>query len=61
MKRSELIKILKRYNCYFIREGANHELWHSDITGQDFPVWRHANKEIPVKTLQKIFKEAGIK
>ena len=29
MKRSELIKILKKYGCYIIREGANHEVWHS--------------------------------
>ena len=61
MKRSELLKILKAYGCYMIREGNNHEIWHSEITNNDFPVWRHSNKEIPSGTLNKIFKEAGIK
>ena len=61
MKRSELIKILKKYGCYIIREGANHEVWHSEITGHDFPVWRHVGREIPNGTLRNIFREAGIK
>ena len=61
MKRSELLRILKANHCCFVREGNNHEVWHSDITGQDFPVWRHQNKDIPPGTLRKILKEAGIK
>ncbi len=61
MKRAELIKILKKYGCYLTCEGTNHEIWHSEITNNDFPVWRHSNKEIPAGTLNKIFREAGIK
>ena len=61
MKRSELIKILKNFGCYLVREGTNHEIWHSNITGKDFPVWRHSGKEIPTGTLRNIFREAGIK
>lgn len=60
MKRSELLKILRANGCFFIREGTNHEIWHSDITGNDFPVWRHKGKDIPPGTLRKIFREAGI-
>ena len=60
MKRSELVKLLKRNGCYFAYNGTNHEVWHSDLTGKDFLLWRHA-KEIPTGTLQKILKEAGIK
>ena len=61
MKRSELVKILKKYGCYFVHEGTNHEVWHSSITEKDFLLWRHTGKEIPTGTLNKIFKEAGIK
>lgn len=60
MKRSELIKILKRSGCYFVHEGTKHEVWHSDITGKNFLIWRHS-KEVPTGTLEKILKEAGIK
>ncbi|MBQ7594591.1 MAG: type II toxin-antitoxin system HicA family toxin [Synergistaceae bacterium] len=60
MKRSELLRILKANGCYFVREGTNHEIWHSDITGNDFPVWRHSGRDIPPGTLRKIFREAGI-
>ena len=61
MRRSELIKILKKYGCRLIREGTEHEMWYSEINGNNFPVWRHAGKEIPIGTLNKILKEAGIK
>ena len=61
MKKSELLRILRANRCYFVREGTNHEVWHSDITGCDFPVWRHLGKDIPPGTLRKILKEAGIR
>lgn len=61
MKKSELLKILEEYGCYFVHEGTNHEVWHSSISGKDFLLWRHAGKEIPKGTLNKILKEAGIK
>ena len=54
MKRSELIKLLKRNHCYFVDEGTNHEIWHSDLTGRDFLLW-------PTGTLNKILKDAGVK
>lgn len=59
MKTSALIKELKKAGCYFIRDGGNHGIWYSPITGKKFPVWHH-NKEIPTGTLNKIKKEAGI-
>lgn len=61
MKRSELIKLLKRNHCYFVDEGTNHEIWHSDLTGRDFLLWRHSQQEIPTGTLNKILKDAGVK
>ena len=60
MKRAELIKILKSYGCKYIRDGSNHEIWINS-TGKKFPVWRHESKDIPTTTVNKIFKQAGIK
>jgi len=41
MKRSELLKILKKNGCKLIGHGGNHDLYYSPITGKQFPVWRH--------------------
>lgn len=44
MKGSELRKLLKKYGCYFDRDGGNHEIWYSPITKKQFPVPRHADE-----------------
>ena len=59
MKRSELLRILKRHGCKFIEHGGNHDKFYSPITQKSFPVWRHA-KDIPSGTVKAIFKQAGI-
>lgn len=62
MKVSELIKLLKRSKkCYLVEHGAKHDMWHSDITGKNFPVPRNQNKEIKTGTLERILKDAGLK
>lgn len=61
MKVSELEKLLKRNNCYFVEHGGEHDKWHSDITGKDFRIPRHKSKEIPVGTANRILKDAGLK
>ncbi len=60
MKYSELEKILKKAQCYVSKEGANHTLWYSPITGQTFPVSRHKTEEVPIGTLKSIKRAAGI-
>lgn len=60
MKTSELLKLLKKHGIYKVREGGRHTIFHSPITGKEFPVHRHA-KEIPTGTLDKILKDAGLK
>ena len=60
MKYSELEKILKKAQCYVSKEGANHTLWYSPITGQTFPVSRHKTEEVPTGTLKSIKRAAGI-
>ena len=60
MKTSEMIKMLKKIGCYKVREGANHCIWYSPVTGKLFPVPRHSSKELPTGTEQSIRKQAGL-
>lgn len=60
MNYSELSKRLSQGKSRKVREGANHELWYSEITGKTFAVPRH-KKEIAAGTANKILKDAGLK
>lgn len=60
MKYSELKRLLKKYGCYILREGARHETWFSPSTNKKFPVGRHGTEDVPKGTLSSIFKDAGI-
>lgn len=60
MRYSEIYKELKEHKCHVLREGANHSIWFSPITGQTFPVSRHKTEEVPTGTLKSIRKAAGI-
>lgn len=61
MKYSELKRILRAYHCIVIRQGSNHEIWHSPITNRRFPVGRHDAEEVYSGTLNDIVKQSGIK
>ena len=61
MKYSELKKLLKENGCRIEREGANHEIWYSPVTGKSFPVGRHDSKDVVSGTLNAIKKQAGLK
>ncbi len=60
MTYNELKRQLKKKGCYFLRDGANHEIWYSPITGKQFPVGRHNSEEVRRGTLQSILKRSGI-
>jgi len=60
MKKGELLKILKRGQCSFLRNGGNHEIWYSKKTHKQFTVPRHA-KEMKKGTVESILKQAGLK
>jgi hypothetical protein len=51
-------KILKDRGCYFVRHGkGDHDIWHSPITGKNFPV----DSEIRIRHVANgIMKQAGI-
>lgn len=61
MKTSELVKMLKKAGCTLHREGANHDIWYSPLTGKYFTLWRHPSKEVPTGTVRSIMKDAGLK
>jgi len=51
-------QILSRHGCYFVRHGkGDHDVWHSPITGKNFPV----DGEIRIRHIANaIMKQAGI-
>lgn len=54
----ELTKLLKHFDCEFIRQGkGSHEIWRSPITGKFFSVPVTINKK---PTANAILKQAGI-
>ncbi|MCL1829238.1 MAG: type II toxin-antitoxin system HicA family toxin [Oscillospiraceae bacterium] len=61
MKCSELKKILRQYGCYKDSEGSNHENWYSPKTNRVFQVGRHDSQDVKKGTLNRIFKDAGLK
>ena len=61
MTTAELLRLLKKNDCTLVRNGGNHAIYFSPITGNQFPVGRHGKEEIPNGTLQNILKRAGLK
>ena len=60
MKYSELEKLLRKAGCTVHREGSNHTMWYSPITGKTFPVGRHRSEDVRRGTLQSIKRDAGL-
>ena len=60
MKRSELLKFLKKHGCYFSKNGSNHEKWISP-DGKLFMVPRHSGQDLPKYLAEDILKQAGVK
>ena len=58
MKRSALLKHLRRYGCYLKREGRSHSLWCNPNTGHVEAVPRHT--EISDKLAKKIIKALSL-
>ena len=61
MTTAELLKLLKKTGCTFVRNGGRHDIYFSPITGKQFPVGRHNKEEVPNGTLQNILNCAGLK
>ena len=55
MKVSELRRLLSHNDILLKREGGNHDLYFSPLTGRTFPVSRHKTEE-----LAAILRQAGL-
>ena len=58
MKRSILLRHLRRNGCYLKREGRSHSLWCNPRTGHIEAVPRHT--EIPDKLAKKIVRSLSL-
>lgn len=61
MKYSELERKLKKYGCYFVRDGSRHPIWYSPITGNEFELSFHGSQEVKFGTMKSISKQSGVK
>lgn len=55
------LELLKENGCTYVRPGGNHDIYHSPITGKDFPVPRHSSADVKKGLLNRILKQSGIK
>ena len=46
MKTSQFVQELKASGCYLVRNGSEHDIWFSPVTGSKAPVPRHGSKEL---------------
>lgn len=60
MTTAELIRLLKKHGCYLFRNGSNHDIYKSPLTGKRFSVGRHMKEEVRMGTLMNILRSAGI-
>jgi len=58
MKKTELLKYLRKQGCEFIREGARHSWWGNRSRNKRSSVPRHT--EINIDLARKICKDLGI-
>ncbi|HUE69402.1 MAG TPA: type II toxin-antitoxin system HicA family toxin [Pirellulaceae bacterium] len=58
MKRTELLKHLRRHGCRFVREGSSHSIWQNQANGKQTAVPRH--REIVNRTARMICQQLEI-
>jgi len=58
MKRSDLIRYLRKNNCIFIREGARHSVFFNSLAKRSSTVPRHT--EIDNLLAKKICRDLGV-
>jgi mRNA interferase HicA len=58
MKRTELLRHLRRQGCELLREGSRHSWWHNPMQNKRSAVPRH--REISDDLVRKICRDLGI-
>lgn len=61
MRFSELQRKLEKAGWQIARTGKHHIYIHSDKPGTQIPIGKHKSEEVPIGTLNKILKLAGLK
>lgn len=61
VKYSEIERKLKKAGCYWVSDGKKHPIWHSPITGNEFPLNYHKAEEAKFGTMKSIAKDSGVK
>jgi mRNA interferase HicA len=58
MKRTALLRHLRRHGCYLKREGSSHSLWMNPLTGRIEAVPRHT--EVSDNLARKICRDLSV-
>ncbi|MCL2074447.1 MAG: type II toxin-antitoxin system HicA family toxin [Marinilabiliaceae bacterium] len=61
MKYSELERKLKKFGCFFVKDGKKHPIWYSPITEKEFDMSHHRSEEVKIGTLKSILNTSGVK
>ena len=56
MKKKELERILKKYNWYFLRHGANHDVWTNGENIEPIPRHNEINENLAKSIIKRIRK-----
>lgn len=60
MKQKKFYAELLAAGCRIVRHGANHDIWYSPITGNQWAIPRHGSHEVPTDTERKARKMLGV-
>ena len=60
MRVSVFRRAVLKNGCRLIRQGSNHEIWESPITGEQFKLSRDRNKDLTPKAESELRKLAGL-
>jgi predicted RNA binding protein YcfA (HicA-like mRNA interferase family) len=61
MDAKELIRVLEQHGWMEVRTRGSHRMFKHPDSDYTIPVAYHGHKDIPIGTLRKILKQAGIK
>ena len=61
MKYSELERTLKKFGCFFVKDGKRHPIWYSPITKKEFDMSHNRSQEVKIGTLKSILNTSGVK
>lgn len=61
MKKSEVVRLLKKLGARFKEQDKKHEVWTNPLTKAEARLPRHDAQEVATGTLQKILKQLGYK